>query len=222
LNFFLESSNGTPHDVFHSGQLTNTPARSEPPALLVSDPHEIPELEVAKYAADEDLTSQFRAFQKRAITFHSEPFQQDTEVAGQMHLTLLCAADAPDFDLWAQVLIVLENGSTIRLGEDVRRARFRDSQFKAELVKPGEMMQLTFEFNWLARRIPAGARLRLTIAPLNSPNYQKNFNTGGRIGYEKIDAARVANITLFHDVNGPSKLTVPLAAPVINHLANHD
>jgi putative CocE/NonD family hydrolase len=212
LTFFLAESAGTPHDVFRSGQLTDKLRDAEPPAIVISDPHELPELEVAKFAANEDLTSQFRAFQKRAISFHSEPFRQDTEIAGQMHLTLTCATDAPDFDLWAQVLMVLEDGTTIRLGEDVRRARFRNSQFNEELLKPGEVVQIPFEFNWLARRIPAGARLRLTIAPLNSPKYQKNFNSGGRIGYETIDAAHIANIRIFHDARRPSKLTVPLAA----------
>jgi hypothetical protein len=66
----------------------------------------------------------------------------------------------------------------------------------------------------MARRIPAGARLRLTIAPLNSPNFQKNYNTGGRIGYEKIEDARVARIKVFHDGDHASQLIVPLAAPV--------
>ena len=167
---------------------------------------------VARYASDENLTSQFRAWQKRAITFHSAPFSHDTEIAGHIRLTLECEADAPDFDLWAQVLMVLADGSTVRLGEDIRRARFRNSQFKEELLKPGQRVQVPFEFNWLARRIPAGARLRLTIAPLNSPNYQKNFNTGGRIGYEHIDAARIANIKIFHDAKRSSHLTLPLAA----------
>ena len=148
-----------------SGQLTLKPHADEPPAGIVSDPHELPELAVAKYAADENLTSQFRAFQKRAITFHSDPFSQDTEIAGHMRLTLECAADAPDFDLWAQVLMVLADGSTVRLGDDIRRARFRDSQFKEELLKPGQLVQIPFEFNWLARRIPAGARLRLDHRP---------------------------------------------------------
>ena len=185
-----------------------TSRRPASSAILTS----LPELEVAKYAADENLTSQFRAFQKRAITFHSDPFSQDTEIAGHMRLTLECAADAPDFDLWAQVLMVLADGSTVRLGEDIRRARFRDSQFKEELLKPGQLVQIPFEFNWLARRIPAGARLRLTIAPLNSPNYQKNFNTGGRMGYENIDDARIANIKIFHDARRASQLTLPLAA----------
>ena len=109
--------------------------------------------------------------------------------------------------------MVSRDGSTIRLGEDIRRARFRNSFFKAELLKPDQVVEIPFEFNWTARRIPAGARLRLTIAPLNSPNYQKNFNSGGRLGYEKIEDARVANIKIFHDAERSSVLELPLAAP---------
>jgi putative CocE/NonD family hydrolase len=212
VDFYLADPEGTPKDVFHSGQLAPTRPAREAPAIVVSDPHELPELEVAKYAAAEDLTSQFRAFQRRAITFHSDPFVHDTEMAGQMHLTLVCEADAPDFDLWAQVLMVLPDGSTIRLGEDIRRARFRNSPFKQELVKPGETIEIPFEFKWMARRIPAGARLRLTIAPLNSPSYQKNFNSGGRMGYETLEDARIANIKIFHEAKRASKLSLPLAA----------
>ena len=212
LIFYLEDSAGTPQDVFHSGRLAAKAPRTEPPAVIVSDPRELPELEVAQYAAREDARSQFRAFQKRAITFHSDPFSHATEMAGQMHLTLECAADAPDFDLWAQVLILLPDGSAVRLGEDIRRARFRNSQFKEELLKPGQVVKIPFDFNWTAWRIPAGARLRLIIAPLNSPNYEKNYNTGGRVGYEKLEEARIAQIRIFHDDKHASQLSVPLAA----------
>jgi putative CocE/NonD family hydrolase len=212
LTFFLGDFDGTPGDLFHSGQLSREARNTEPPAILVSDPHELPELEVAKYAAGEDLTSQFRALQKRALSFHSEPFERDTEIAGQMHLALTCESDTADFDLWAEVQMVLPDGSAIRLGEDIRRARFRDGPFEQKLITPGQTVQIPFEFNWLARRIPAGARLRLTIAPLNSPNYQKNFNTGGRIGYERLEDARIAHIKIFHDAQRASRLTLPLAA----------
>lgn len=212
LTFYLGDSDGTPGDLFHSGQLGTEARNTEAPAVLVSDPHELPELEVANYAAGEDLASQFRALQKRALSFHSEPFERATEIAGQMHLALTCESDTPDFDLWAEVQMVLPDGSAIRLGEDIRRARFRDGPFNPQLLEPGQTVQIPFEFNWLARRIPAGARLRLTIAPLNSPNYQKNFNTGGRIGYEKIGDARIAHIKIFHDAQRASRLTLPLAA----------
>jgi uncharacterized protein len=212
LILYLSDSEGTPRDVFHSGSLSETPAGHEPPAIIVDDPHELPELEVAKYAEREDLKSQFRGFQKRAINFHSEPFARDVEVAGQMRLKLLVEADTPDFDLWAQVLMVLPDGSTVKLGEDIRRARFRNSVFKQELLQPDQIVEIPFEFCWMARRIPAGARLRLTIAPLNSPNYQKNYNTGGRIGYEKPEDIRVAHIKVFHDAERASELILPLAA----------
>jgi hypothetical protein len=131
-----------------------------------------------------------------------------------MSLKLQVEADAPDFDLWAQVLMVLPDGSTLRLGEDIRRARFRNGAFKQELLKPNQIVEIPFEFYWMARRIPAGARLRLTIAPLNSPNFQKNYNTGGRIGYEKPEDIRVAHIKVFHDAEHASQLILPLAASV--------
>ena len=210
--FCLSDAAGTPADAFHSGELVETSPRVQAAAIIVSDPHELPEVSMARYVPDEDLMSQFRDFQKRAIVFHSEPLAHDMEVAGHMRLRLVTEANTPDFDLWAQVLMVLPDGSTIRLGEDIRRARFRDGPFTEELLKPGQIAGIPFEFYWMARRIPAGARLRLTIAPLNSPSYQKNYNTGGRIGYEKIEDARVATIKVFHDAAHPSCLFMPLAA----------
>jgi uncharacterized protein len=214
LVFHLSAPEGTPEGVFRSGRLRAATPGGEPPALLVSDPRELPELEVEKYAAAEDLTSQFRAFQKRALVFHSEPFEHDTEIAGQPRLIVTCAADAPDFDLWAQLLLVRADGSTVQLGQDMRRARFRDGPFMAKLLKPAETVDIPFEFNWTAWRIPAGARLRLVIAPLNSPSYQKNYNTGGRIGYEDPAHARIAHIRIFHDARHASRLVLPVAAPV--------
>jgi uncharacterized protein len=110
MEFFLSAPEGTPKDIFHSGVLSRERAGDESPAMIVSDPHELPELEVAKYADDENLLSQFRDFQRRAIVFHSEPFERDVEVAGEMHLKLVVQSDAPDFDLWAQVLMVSPDG----------------------------------------------------------------------------------------------------------------
>jgi hypothetical protein len=212
LTFYLADLTGTPRDIFHSGRLTDHPPLAEPPAVVVSDPRELPELEVARFAEAEDATSQFRGFQKRTINFHSEPLPRDTEIAGHMRLVLACAADVPDFDLWAQVLMVQPDGSAVRLGEDIRRARFRNSPFKQQLLKPAELVEIPFNFNWTAWHIPKGARLRLSIAPLNSPNYQKNYNTGGRVGHETLQDARIANIKIYHDARHASRLEMPLAA----------
>jgi uncharacterized protein len=212
LALYLEDPAGTPRDLFRSGALLQSKPGAEPPATIVDDPRTLPELAVARYAADEDLLSQFRAYEKGALVFHSAPLQRDTEVAGHMHLNLIVQSDAPDFDLWAQVQMVQPDGSAVTLGEDIRRARFRDGFFKQELLKPGQVVTIPFTFNWMAWRIPAGARIRLVVMPLNSPDYQKNYNTGGRIGYEDPRNARVAHIELFHDRSRASALLLPLAA----------
>jgi len=208
----LSDPRGTPPGAYASGLLSPATPGREPPALLVSDPRELPELEVAHLAAEENLLSSFRDYQRRALVFHSEPFTQPVTFAGQVRLLLQCSADAPDFDLRARLTLVRPDGTTVRLGEDVRRARFRNSVYHAELVRPGERIEIPFEFNWAAWQIPAGARLRLTLSPLNSPDYQKNYNTGGRIGYERPEDARIAHVTIYHDAQHPSRLTLPLAA----------
>jgi hypothetical protein len=212
LALYLEDPAGTPGDLFHSGALSRSKPGAEPPATIVDDPHALPELAVAQYAADEDLLSQFRAYERDALVFHSAPLPRSVEVAGQMRLNLVVKADTPDFDLWAQVQMVAPDGSAVTLGQDIRRARFRDGFFKQELLQPGQVVTIPFTFNWMAWRIPAGARIRLVLMPLNSPDYQKNYNTGGRIGYEDPSQARVAHITLFHGGSRASALLLPLAA----------
>ena len=89
----------------------------------MSDPRELPELEVAKFLPEEGLKSQFRSSQKRALLFHSDAFEKDTEIAGHMRLTLVCASDTPDFALWAQAMLVFPDGSGVQVGQpDTRRA----------------------------------------------------------------------------------------------------
>jgi uncharacterized protein len=212
LALYLQDPAGTPQDLFHSGSLLPSKPGREPPAVIVDDPRTLPELAVARYAADEDLLSQFRAYEEDALVFHSAPLPQAVEVAGQMRLELIVQSDAPDFDLWAQVQLVRPDGSAVTLGQDIRRARFRDGFFRPELLKPDQLVTIPFRFNWMAWRIPAGTRIRLVLMPLNSPDYQKNYNTGGRIGYENPKNARVAHLRLFHDGSRASVLLLPLAA----------
>jgi hypothetical protein len=213
LTLYLDDPKGTPGNVAAPGILSAAQPGAEPPATIVDDPRTLPELAVADKLADEDLLSQFRAGMKDAQVFETAPLAHDTEVAGHMHLNLVVQSDAPDFALWAQVQLVKADGSAVTLATDMRRARFRDRFFKQELLTRDQVVTIPFEFNWLAWRIPAGAHLRLVLMPLNSPNYQKNYNTGGRIGYEDPKDARVAHINLFHDASRSSALVLPLAAP---------
>ena len=212
-SLYLDDTRGTPGNLSSPGVLAASAPQNQPPAVIVSDPRTLPELEVADKLADEDLLSQFRGQQKDALVFESAPLQRDREIAGQMHLKLFVQSDAPDFDLWSQVEVVNRDGSAVTLATALRRARYRNDFFKEELLTPDQVVPLSLDFNWLAWRIPAGAHLRLIVMPLNSPNYQKNYNTGGRVGYENPKDARVAHIKLFHAADRDSALVLPDAAP---------
>jgi hypothetical protein len=49
---------------------------------------------------------------------------------------------------------------------------------------------------------------------MNSLYSEKNYNAGGVVAEETGKDARTVNVTLFHDVQHPSALYVPIAAKV--------
>jgi len=59
--------------------------------------------------------------------------------------------------------------------------------------------------------LPKGTRLRVILGPVNTPDWQKNYNSGGRIGYETAKDARTATISVHLDSRHPSYLELPLA-----------
>ncbi|HEX6613859.1 MAG TPA: hypothetical protein VF022_08370, partial [Rhodanobacteraceae bacterium] len=61
------------------------------------------------------------------------------------------------------------------------------------------------------RELPEGTRLRVVLAPLNIPDLQKNYNSGGRLGYETAKDARTATFSVHLDPQHPSWLELPLA-----------
>ena len=144
------------------------------------------------------------------LHFDSEPFTHDIEIAG---LYLVVQSDAPDFDLWAQVLMVLLDGSAVKLGEDIRRARFPNSYFKNELMKPAQVVEISFDFYWMAQDSGGSpvARHHRSLQ-FTQPTYQKNYDTGDRIGNERLEDARIANNKNLHVEERRSCLRLALAA----------
>jgi hypothetical protein len=54
----------------------------------------------------------------------------------------------------------------------------------------------------------AGHRIRLEVSSSNFPRYDRNLNTGGRIGFET--EWQVAHQTVLHDGSHPSRLVLPI------------
>jgi predicted acyl esterase len=92
------------------------------------------------------------------------------------------------------------------------RARYRESAREPTPVKPGAVERYDFsDFPFIARRIGKGSRLRLAFGPLNSKQFEKNYNVGGVVAEESGRDARKVTVTLYHDAAHPSALYLPIA-----------
>jgi len=99
------------------------------------------------------------------------------------------------------------------LSDDMLRARFRAGDRQQVLVGRNRIERYDFDrFTFVGRRIQAGSRLRLIIAPMNSLYTEKNYNAGGVVAEETGKDARTVVVSLYHDARHASALFVPIAA----------
>jgi putative CocE/NonD family hydrolase len=208
----LSSEDGKANDVFHSGILQSKPLQdNQKPDSFVYDPLKlISEEKYFKQNPDYYLDAS-HAFEEDILIYHSPPLEKSLEVAGYIRLKLYMELDVPDTDFQAALYEIKPDGTNIFLGNDMLRARYRRSFEKPELVEPGRIDLYEFKrFNFFARKIEKGSRLRLVVSCLNTPDVGKNYNSGGDVAYETAKDARKATIKLYHDRRYPSTLELPV------------
>ena len=134
-------------------------------------------------------------------------------MTGPVSATIYASSTALDTDFTAALVDVYPDGRAIILCEGICRARFRRGTDRPQLIEPGR----TFEFHidmWdTSNLFKAGHRIRIEVSSSNFPRYDRNLNTGGRIGYES--EWRVAEQTVYHDEVRPSRLNLPVVPPVL-------
>ncbi len=214
-SFFLSAAPDQAHDVFNSGRLVDAVPLSEDAHSFISDPLDTTPADIIDEnwwtLSEGNLRAVWPAHLPETLVFHSAPLSEGKTMDGRLKLTLYLEMDAPDADIFATVYAIFPDGEALYLGGDVARARFRKG-LEPELVEPGVVEPYVFDsFLWNAWELPAGTRLRLTVGPFNDPGFQKNYNSGGRLGFETAADARTATIKLHHDSSHPSALEIPLA-----------
>jgi hypothetical protein len=213
---YLASDGGQAGDAFHSGRLADAkPTATAAPDAFVYDP-----LDVRPGQAELDSTSDKGYIVSQlgsldlfgnGLVYHTEPFAAATEVSGQVKLSLWMTLDVPDTDFSAALYEILPDGGSVLLTRDLLRARYRDSLEKETLVPKGQAVRYDFNgFTWFSRRVSKGSRLRLVVAAANTPDLEKNYNSGGVVADETAKDARTAHVTLLHDAAHPSALEIPI------------
>lgn len=214
---FYLNSDGAAGDVFHSGMLregrVEGGARSD---SWIYDP-----LDTRPGAAEPDDDASYLRSERAAMNlygegavYHTEPFEEATEVTGFAKLELWLKMDVPDTDLEASLFEILPDGGSVSLTSASMRARYRESLREAKLVPSGAIEKYVFDnFTFFSRRIAKGSRLRLIIDSINSPGTEKNYNSGGVVASETGKESKTAHISLIHDAEHPSRLELPAVKP---------
>jgi putative CocE/NonD family hydrolase len=220
IPFFLDS-NGQANDVFRSGFLSPNMGRGVPDSYRY-DPRDAdgPEIEAEERTTGGSVLDQgvILALSGKALIYHSEPFQADTEVSGFFKLSAWISIDVPDTDFYVSVYEITTQSESIRLSTDGMRARYREGPRTTELIRTCDPLRYEFErFTFVSRVVKRGHRLRLVIAPmgrlLETTFAEKNYNAGGVVAEESAADGRAVTVMLHHDAEHPSTLYVPLGRP---------
>jgi len=206
-------SDGSANDVFRAGSLTAAKPGASKPDRYVYDPLDLRPAELEREEIRSYLTDQRYLLNTfgNGVIYNSEPFSEATEVTGYVSFSAWIALDVPDTDFRVSLYEVLADGSSVLLAEDLMRARHRESLEKATLVTPGAVLRYDFDkFPFFSRLVAKGSRLRLFLRCPNTIYLEKNYNSGGVVADETAKDTRVAHVTLYHDAQHPSALTLPV------------
>ena len=200
-----------PTDVFQSGTLASTPDDRAEPDHYVYDPRDLtlPRIEASGSLDDVDYTAL-----TNTLTYHSAPFNSDTEITGFFKLSAWISIDQPDTDFNVAIFDVAPDGTAVYLASQPLRARYRQGLRVEKLIDTTE--PLLYEFDHLffvSRQINKGHRLRLIFGANHTIHFQKNYNSGKPIADQTMDDARTVTVRLFHDAKHPSALHVPMGRP---------
>jgi uncharacterized protein len=209
-------SAGAAGDIFHSGNLAETPSGGAASDSWTYDP-----LDTRPGAAEPDdepngLTSQRAVVNLfgEGVVYHSEPFGEAAEISGFAKLTVWLQMDVPDTDLEADLYEILPDGGSVALTGATMRARYRESRREARPVPAGKVEKYVFDnFTFFSRQVSKGSRLRLVMRSINSTGAEKNYNSGGVVVAETGKDAKTAHLALVHDTEHPSALELPIVKP---------
>ena len=147
------------------------------------------------------------------LVYTSAPLTAPLTVIGPVEVRLFAKSSAPDTDFTAKLVDVRPDGATNNVLDGVVRARLRDGyRSQPTLIEPGKTYEYTIPLGPVAMVFPVGHRIRLQISSSNFPKLARNLNTGK--SNETTAEVEIADQTILHDAEHPSRLTLSVVAGV--------
>jgi putative CocE/NonD family hydrolase len=142
------------------------------------------------------------------LCYTSEPLTHALEITGPITVKLYAASSAPDTDFTAKLVDVRPDGYVQNLADGIIRARYRESRANPSLITPGMVYEYTIDLWSTSMVFHPGHRLRVEIASVNFPRFDRNPNTGHVLFSDgRLQSATQA---IFHDAVRPSRIVLPV------------
>lgn len=132
------------------------------------------------------------------LVYTSRPLEQDLEVTGPIKVRLWTATSAISTDWIARLCDVFPDGRSINITDGIKRAR----------VEPGVAAEHELDLWATSNVFRAGHRIRLQVTSSCFPRWDRNLNTGERVG--EGTRMEVARQRVFHDLSRRSRILLPV------------
>jgi hypothetical protein len=139
-------------------------------------------------------------------TYTTPALAEPLVLAGPVRADLTVAADAPDADVVATLSHATDGGPSYNLCSGIRRLRYRQGRDR-ELPVPDDPVCATVTMWDVHHRVPAGDRLRLSVAGSSHPRFDPHPGTADPWQARSGDV-RPVDLRLFHEHDRESALTV--------------
>lgn len=141
------------------------------------------------------------------LVYSTPPLANPLTFAGNFEARLFVSADTPDADWVVKVIDVQPDGAAFNLATGILRGRYRQSLAKPELMKPGEIYEISVDLGPCAATLAAGHRLRVDICGSLFPLFDRNPNTADGIFGDKT---AIATEQVHHRPGALSRIILPL------------
>jgi len=145
------------------------------------------------------------------LVYTSEPMTAPLTFAGNAEAKLHVSTDTPDADWAVKLIDVHPDGFAQNIARGILRGRYRTSLLKPELMKPGQVYEITVDLGPVAATIAKGHQLRVDISGADFPLYDRNSNTDEGITSSKTT---IATEQVYHKPGALSRLVLPVKGAV--------
>jgi hypothetical protein len=147
------------------------------------------------------------------LVYTSQSLVEDVAVIGPVSVTLWASSSAPDTDFTAKLVDVHHDGIAHNVLDRIVRARYRlGPKYPPSLITPEQVYEYTIDLGDTATVFREGHRIRLEVSSSNFPHFDRNLNTGGRLGEDAEFVS--ATQTIYHEATHPSFIELQIAPDV--------